>query len=113
VIFYHREAAVTAVRRSIQIAVLLLLPLLLGGALFEIVDPLDQVYEGGDDVVFTVLSAIAGLSLPLLAGCFRLMFGRSPASSLLSFVSLPQYVANFWAAAHPAPFTSPPVPLRI
>lgn len=101
-------------RRLIQIAVLLLLLIHLGGAPFETVDHWDQAAQGGDDLVFSVLSLIVGLSLTLLVGWFlRLILKRSPLSSLLGLVSLSQIVASFLAAARPAPLTSPPLPLRI
>jgi hypothetical protein len=108
------------VRRFIQIAVLLLLLLLLlllihlTGPLFETVDHWDDFAQGGDDLVLSVLSVIVGLGLTLLAGFFlRLVFRPSLASSLLSPASLRQRLAAFLDALQPAPFVSPPVPLRI
>ena len=101
-------------RRLIQIAVLLLLLIHLGGPLFETVDHWDQFAQGGDDLVLSVLSVIAGLGLTLFVGfVLRSVLRPSLASSLLSFLALPEKGATILDVPRPALLTSPPLPLRI
>ena len=101
-------------RRLIQIAVLLLLLIHLGGPLFETVDHWDQFAQGGDDLVLSVLTVIVGLGLTLLVGFFlRLVVRPSLASSLLNPLVLPEKGCAYLDAPRPAPLTSPPLPLRI
>ncbi len=103
-------------RRLIQIAVLLLVLVHVGGPLFETVDHWDQFSQGqgGDDLVLSVLSLVAGLGLTLLLGYFlRKIVEPSLTSSLLSLIPLPHSVNNFVSSLRPAPFTSPPLALRV
>ena len=101
-------------RRLIQIAVVLLLLIHIGGPLFETVDHWDRFAQGGDDLVLSVLSVIVGLGLTLLVGfLLRLIVEPSLASSLPSLVPAPQKAGKFLSAFRPAPLTSPPLALRI
>ena len=101
-------------RRLIQVALLLLLLIHLGGPLFETVDHWDQFAQGGDDLVLSVLGVVVGLGLTIvLAFVLRWIFPALLASSLLSLVVLSQEAIAFLEIARPAPSTSPPLPLRI
>lgn len=83
--------AINIVRRLIQIAVLLLVLIHVGGPLFETVDHWDQFSQGqgGDDLVLSVLSLVAGCGLTLLVGYFlRNIVEPSLTRSLLSFIFL-------------------------
>ncbi len=103
-------------RRLIQIAVLLLVLIHVGGPLFETVDHWDQFSQGqgGDDLVLGVLSLVAGLGLTLLVGYFlRKIIEPSLASSLLKLIPLSHAVNSFVSALRPVSFTSPPLALRI
>jgi len=104
------------VRHLIQIAVLLLILIHVGGPLFETVDHWDQFSQGqgGDDLVLSVLSLIVGLGLTLLVGYFlRKIIEPSLANWLLRLIPLSHKVNGFVSAFRPAPFTSPPLALRI
>ena len=101
-------------RRLIQVALLLLILIHLGGPPFETVDHWDQFAQGGDDLVLNVLGVVVGLGLTVVLAFFlRWVFPASLASSLLSLIVLSQEASAFLEIARPAPFTSPPLPLRI
>jgi hypothetical protein len=102
------------VRRSIQIALLLLLLVHLAGAPFETIDRWDQFAQGGNDLVLSVLSVVAGLGLTLVMACLlRLALWAVLVKRRLGLVVLPQVAEAFLKASRPAPFTSPPLSLRI
>ncbi|MDQ2901446.1 MAG: hypothetical protein M3Y07_16860 [Acidobacteriota bacterium] len=101
-------------RRLIQIVVLLLLLIHVGGPLFETVDCWDQVQQGGDDFVLSVLNVVAGLGLTLMVGfLLRMIVEPTLASSRLNLIPLSRKANCFRSAFQPAPFTSPPLALRI
>ena len=101
-------------RRLIQIALLLLVLIPVGGAVFETFDHWDQAAEGGDDLVLSVLGVVAGLALTLLAGfLLRVAVVSSLANSWLPLVLLPLKTASSMETGPPAPCESPPLALRI
>jgi hypothetical protein len=102
------------VRRLIQIALLLLVLIPVGGAVFETFDHWDHAAEGGDDLVFNILGVVVCLALTLLAGLLlRLAVECSLANSWLPLVSLPLQIASSVETGQPAPCESPPLALRI
>jgi hypothetical protein len=102
------------VRRLIQIALLLLVLIPVGGAVFETFDHWDQAAEGGDDLVFNVLGVVVCLALTLLAGfLLRLAVESSLANSWLPLVLLPLKIVFFVETGRPVPSESPPLALRI
>ena len=102
------------VRRSIQLALLLLLLVYIVGAPFETVDHWDNFAQGGNDLVLSVLSLVAGFGLILVVACLlRLALRRIFSKRTVGFAILPQLATAFLEVARPEPPTSPPLPLRI
>ena len=106
-------------RRLIQLVVLILLLVHLGGPLFETVDHWDRFAQGGDDFVLSILGVIADFGLTLLVAYFlRWVFLASLANcqektAQPSLGAVSQAANEFLEAAPPAPHTSPPLPLRV
>lgn len=101
-------------RRLIQVALLLLLLVHLAGAPFETVDHWDNFAQGGDDLVLSVLSVVAGLGLTLaIAYLLRSALRAVSQRRGPRFIILPQIAKAFLQAERPAPLTSPPLFLRI
>lgn len=101
-------------RRSIQIALLLLLFVHLAWAPLETIDRWDQFAQDGNDLELSVLSLVAGFGLILVVACLlRLALRAVLMKRSLGLVVLPQIAEAFLKAARPAPFTSPPLSLRI
>ncbi len=101
-------------RRLVQIALLLLLLIHLGGPPFETVDHWDQFAQGGDDFVLSVLRVAVGLGLTVVLALFLLwIFLVLIAKSVLSLIPLRRDAGAYLGAPRPAPFASPPLPLRI
>ena len=100
--------------RTIQILILLLALVYLGGPLFETVDHWDNFAHGGDDLVLTIASGVAGAGLMLLLGCLlRMAALRRPAGEAIGSLIQFETVRPFQGCSRPTPFTSPPLPLRI
>ena len=101
------------VRRLIQIALALLFIVHLAGAPLETIDRWDQFVEGGNDLELIVIGVVAVLGLTLVTACLLRLALRAVSVKRFGLVVPPQIAEVFIEAARPAPFTSPPLSLRI